>query len=112
LHAEQILSGTLVAVATDELNAQAALRAGGRQEQVSLNLLKLDPNNVVSLNNLAVAEFQLGDSLWAAGRVHEAIPHFVKQVDAQKRASAGGASVFVSYFGASVAAAYHQAAVG
>jgi hypothetical protein len=112
LHAEQILSGILVAVATDELNPQAALRAGGRQVQVSLTLLELDPNNMTSLNNLGVAEGQLGYSLWAAGRLHEAISHFVKQVDAQKRASAGGASFFVNYSGASASAAYFQAAVG
>src|SRR5205823_6366160 len=76
-----------------------------RDEQVSLTLLKLDPNNVVSLNNLAVAEWGLGESLWAAGRLQEAMPHYLKQLDYMGRASAGGAdfSIIRSYVMAGVA---------
>ena len=91
LHAQGVTAGVLVSVAQDELDAQAALRGARRQERVELTLLRLDPNNVVNLNNLAVAEGQLGNSLWAAGRLREAVPYFLKQLDYGSRASAGGA---------------------
>ena len=96
LHAQQIIVGSLVSVANDELDPQAALRAARREEQVSLTLLKLDPNNVVSLNNLSVAQWDLADSLWAAGRLQEAMPHYLKRLDYMGRASAGGADFSIS----------------
>src|SRR5260370_38592828 len=91
LHAQGILAGVLVSVGTDELDPKAAMRVGLRQEQVQLTLLRLDPNNIVSLNNFAVAVGQLGDSLWAAGHLREAVPFYMKQLDYLGRASAGGA---------------------
>src|SRR5438874_1878519 len=99
-------------VATDELDPKAAMRAGLRQEQVQLTLLRLDPNNVQSLNNFAVAEGQLGDSLWAAGHVREAVPFYVKQLDYFGRASAGGASFDINRSGTMVLTAIRQAQLG
>jgi AAA+ ATPase superfamily predicted ATPase len=112
LHGLGVIAGALVSVATDELDPKAAMRMGLRQEQVQLTLLKLDPNNVVSLNNFAVAESQLGDSLWAAGHLLEAVPFNVKQLDYAGRASAGGASFAINRFGAMAGAAVRQAQSG
>jgi hypothetical protein len=96
LHAQGVIAGVLVSVAQDELDPQAALRMARRQEQVELTLLKLDPNNIVSLNNFAVAEGQLADSLWAAGRLRKAVPYLLKQLDYGGRASAGGATFVIT----------------
>ncbi len=112
LHAEQVVTGTLVTVAQDELDPKEALRAGQRQEQVSQTLLKLDPANVVSINNEAVAQGQLWGALWAAGRLHEAVPYVRKQLELAQRATSGGARFYLSLGGVYGAAVYAEAAVG
>jgi hypothetical protein len=112
LHAEQILTGTLVSVAQDELDPKQALAAGLRQEQVSLTLLKLDPGNVVSFNNLGVAEQQLWYALWSAGRLKESVPYLAKQVDAAEHATAGGASFYLNHAGAVGNSVYARAMIG
>ena len=112
LHAQGVLAGVLVSVAQDELDPQAAMRVGLRQEQVQLTLLRLDPNNIVSLNNFAVAEGQLGDSLWAAGHLREAVPFYLKQLDYGGRASAGGAIFAIGRSAIMASTAVRQAQVG
>jgi tetratricopeptide (TPR) repeat protein len=112
LHAAQILAGVLTSVARDELNPAAALPPALRQEQVSLTLLKLDPNNVTSLNNMSVAEGQLQSALWSAGRLQESATHNLKQFDYARRASGGGPSFVVNASGTMAAVAYFQAALG
>ncbi|HEY2276085.1 MAG TPA: hypothetical protein VGH61_11340 [Steroidobacteraceae bacterium] len=112
LHAEQVINGVLGAVAQDELNPREALRAAQRQEQVSRTLLKLDPGNVVSINNLAVAESQLWYAYWSAGRLHEAMPYRAKQVEAAQRATAGGTTFYLNYDGAVASMIFAQAQLG
>jgi hypothetical protein len=112
LHAEQILTSGLMQVAQDELNPQEALRAGLRQEQVSLTLLKLDPGNIVSINNLASAEGQLWYALWSAGRLHEALPYRTKQLQAAERAAAGGTTFHFNHAAAVAQRTFTQAALG
>ena len=112
LHAEQILAGVLVAVARDELDPQGALRPALRQEQVSLALLKLDPNNITSLNNMASAEGQVGDVLWSAGKLREAKTHNLKQLDYSRRASVGGTGFVVNYIGSVGGVAFNQSILG
>jgi conflict system STAND superfamily ATPase len=112
LHGQGVIAGVLVAVAQDELDPKAAMRMGLRQEQVQLTLLRLDPNNVVSINNFSVAEAQLGDSLWAAGHLREAVPFYLKQLEYVGRASAGGANFAINRFGAMAGAAVRQAQSG
>jgi hypothetical protein len=112
LHAEQLLNGILGAVAKDELDPQAAQPPGLRGEQVSLTLLKLDPNNVTSLNNMAVAEGSLADVFWSAGQLRESISYRLKQGDYARRASSGGAAFLANYGSAIAGVAYWQAFVG
>jgi hypothetical protein len=112
LHAEQVLAGMLVSVAQDELDPKEALRAGQRQEQVSQTLLKLDPGNIVSINNLAVAEGQLQGALWSAGRLHESMPYLFKQLELARRATAGGATFYLNHGGVVGATVYAQAMLG
>jgi hypothetical protein len=112
LHAQQVLAGVLVAVSKDELDPQAARQAAVRQEKVSLSLLNLDPNNVTSLNNMAVAVDQLADTFWEAGQLRESLAHRLREVDYARRAAVGGASFVTNYTGTLAGVAYFQAALG
>ena len=112
LHAQQIVVGSLGQVAQDDLDPQAALSAARRGEQVSLTLLKLDPNSVVSLNNFSVAEVSLAGSLWSGGQLREAMPYYRRQLDYMDRASAGGASFAISRSYAMAGLAVRQAQLG
>src|SRR5258708_38041111 len=91
LHAEQIIEGALAAVAQNDLNPAEAIRLNERNTQTSLTLLKLDPNNTTSINNLWVADQTQGDFLWSLGKVREAIPYYLKSLDEYGHATAGGA---------------------
>jgi hypothetical protein len=112
LHAEQVLAGTLVSVANDELDVQAAQRWAVRQEQVSLTLLKLDPNNVTSLNNMAVAENQLSIPLWASGRLREALPYRLKALEYGRAAASGGATFLTAFSASAATTVWTQAVLG
>ena len=90
LHAEQVIWGGLASMAANELNPVEELRFGRRDEQISTTLLGLDPKNTVSANNLGVAHDRLGGALWASGRLHEAIPYWLKATDDYVLASTGG----------------------
>ena len=112
LHAAQILAGVLASLAQDRLDPAAALPPALRQEQVSLTLLKLDPNNVTSLNNMAVAEGQVQYVLWSAGRLRDSVPYNQKQVDYARGASVGGSGFVVNATGTMAYVTYFQAALG
>jgi tetratricopeptide (TPR) repeat protein len=111
LHAEQILTGMLVSVAADaRLDPQAAWQPAVRQEQVSLTLLNLDPNNITSRNNLSVAEGQLASVLWSSGQLRKSLTYHQKELDYAP--TSGGATFIVNYFGGVAGIAYFQAAAG
>ncbi len=112
LHAEQILTGVLVAVSKDELDPQAARQAAVRQEQVSLTLLNLDPNNITSLNNMSVAVDQLADTFWQAGQLRESVANRLREVDYSRRAAVGGAGFVINYTGTLAGVSYFQAVAG
>ncbi|HYM43427.1 MAG TPA: hypothetical protein VET46_11765 [Steroidobacteraceae bacterium] len=112
LHAEGVTISVLEQVAQDELDPGEALRAGVRQEEVARTLLKLDPANTTSINNLAVAEAQLWYAHWSAGRLHEAMPHRQRQFEIAERATAGGPTFYLNYAGAASALVFAQAARG
>jgi len=111
LHAEQLLTGMLVSIAADEhLDPQAAWQHALRQEQVSLTLLKLDPNNVTTRNNLSVAEGQLASLLWSSGQLRKSLTYRQKELDYSP--TTGGASFIINYFGTVSGVAYFAAAAG
>jgi tetratricopeptide (TPR) repeat protein len=112
LHAEQIIEGALAGVAQNELNPAEAVRLNERNTQTSLTLLKLDPNNVTSINNLGVADQTQGDFLWALGKVHEAIPYYLKSLDEYGHAAAGGAGFIVIHSYDTAITAFRQAQIG
>jgi hypothetical protein len=104
LHAEQVIFGTLANVADNDMNPGEALRFAQRDQQVSRELMNLDPNSAVSANNMGVADQEVGDNLWQAGHLREALPYYRRQLDDfGKAASAGAAQVILYSYQAIVA---------
>ena len=62
LHAQQLLVSDLGGMYLTELDPLASLADLRRSEQISLTLLKFDPGNMVTINNLSVARNVLGDA--------------------------------------------------
>jgi hypothetical protein len=112
LHGQQIIESSLSNVAQNELNPAEAVRLGLRTEQISYTLLKLDPDNIVTLNNLGVAHQTLGDSLWAAGKLGAANAYYLKSLDDYGRATIGGASFVIIRAYDVASTAYRQAQSG
>jgi hypothetical protein len=112
LHAEQVILSGLAAAAREDLNPLEALRPALRGEEVSLTLLKLDPNNVISMNNLGSARGDVGDSPWGAGRLHEALLKYQQQAQDLAQATIGGQTFFMTLTYTSCGLAYRQAQIG
>ncbi len=112
LHAQQIIESEFGALASADLNPPEAARAAQRAEAVSATILRLDPDNTTSINNLAVAELDTGDDLWAAGRLREGLQSMRRAADDFGRASAGGATMSMSHFSMRTRAALFQARAG
>ena len=95
LHALQALVGDLANIEQINLNPLAAMPMAKRAEQVSLMLMSFDPGNIITLNNLSVAQSGLGDLYWSAGQLRESIPYYQKSVDNVGLATAGGAGFYI-----------------
>ena len=112
LHAEQVVIGGLGNAAGDDLNPLEGLRYAHKGEQVSATLLNLDPNNVTSINNLAVSHSNIADSLWYAGQLREAIPYYVQALKDFGQATHGGSVFALTRTYAMAGTAYRQAQTG
>jgi tetratricopeptide (TPR) repeat protein len=94
------------------LNPAEALQIAGRGAQISQTLMTLDPGNVVSANNLGVADQEMGDALWSMGRMREAIPHYFKCLNDFGKATSGGAGFVIIHGYAVAQTAARQAQIG
>jgi tetratricopeptide (TPR) repeat protein len=112
LHAQQVILSGLASVAQNDMNPLEAVRVQQRGEQVSLSLLKLDPDSTTSMNNLGVARQTLGDSYWAAGRLREAIAAYKTSLDDYGHATVGGSGFFMIRAFDVLGTAFHQAQLG
>jgi hypothetical protein len=112
LHAQQVIAGGLSGVARNEMTPLDALRFARRDEQVSIALLNLDPNNTVSANNLGAAHQELGDVLWSLGRLREALVYYSKSLDDFAKAVGAGAGQVILYGYQMSYAALQQGVVG
>jgi hypothetical protein len=112
LHAQQVIVGSLATLAQNELNPGEALRMGLREVQVAEALLKLDPNNVTSINNLASARGDVAGALWSAGRLHAALPHAERALEDLGRATSGGEIFFYTRSFASLTLVYRYGVLG
>ena len=90
LHAEQVIESNLGGAAQDLLDPDLGLKVGHRSEAISETLLKLDPKNVTSMNNIGVARETIAGALWARGQLHEGVQWFVKAMDDFNHAATGG----------------------
>jgi|GEM_PF-4688069 len=112
LHAQQIMESEFGGLASADLNPLEAARASQRAESVSATILRLDPDNTTSINNLAVAELESGNDLWAAGRLREGILSLRRSAEDFGRASAGGTMMSISYVSMTTRTAVYQAFLG
>jgi hypothetical protein len=113
LHAEQVIESDLAQAETNDLNPREALRIAEHEVQIGQTLLALDPQNVVSMNNLGVAHQGVGDVLWSMGRVRDAIPYYLKCLEDFGNAAGAGGTGFVLIHGYAVAqTSVHQAQIG
>ena len=112
LHSQQVLEADLSDIGNSSLDPAETLKMGLRGETTAENMLRLDPGNIVTLNNLGVGEQGIGNALWAAGRIHDSIPYFVKSADNVEAAISGGTgfAMIASYFRSG--AAVQQAEAG
>jgi tetratricopeptide (TPR) repeat protein len=97
LHAQQLIESEFAQLAGVELNPLEAARASERALQVSATILRLDPDNITSINNLAVAELTTGEALWHAGRLREAVQSFQRATADFGRAVVGGTAMATSH---------------
>ena len=112
LHAEQIIESDLAQVAINDLNPAEALKIAEREAEISRTLMMLDPNNVVSTNNLGVADQGVGDAFWSLGKMREAIPHYFDSLKDFGKSTSGGASFVIIHGYAVAQTASHQAQFG
>jgi len=92
LHAQQLIMDDLAGLALNDLRPAESVAFGKRSVAVSLTLIKLDPNNIVSFSNWSVALNQLGDASWEAGRPRESLEYYRQGLEAVRHAAKGGAS--------------------
>jgi hypothetical protein len=99
LHAEQLVLSDLANVAEQNLNPVEAVRESERAEAISATLMKLDPSNNVTVNNLAVARLDTGFALWGGGELREAVASFNRAAEGFAQASRAHASDSASISG-------------
>jgi tetratricopeptide (TPR) repeat protein len=112
LHAAQVITSGLCAVASNQLDPAQELRIGKRDQQVSQTLLALDPHNVASLNNLGVADQAMGDALWASGKFPDAIAAYHQAVEDFALATPGGSGFGIIHAANRLTLAISQARLG
>jgi hypothetical protein len=75
LHSEQVIDADLMYSATDELRPLDAILVGTKALALTTTLRKLDPNNKVTVHNLAIGQWGLGDAHWDAGHTRESLEY-------------------------------------
>jgi tetratricopeptide (TPR) repeat protein len=90
LHAEQVIESNMGTATQDLLDPATGLKVGQRAVQISETLLKLDPKNVTSMNNLGVAHQSVGGALWAQGKLVDSLSWLEKGVEDFNHAAYGG----------------------
>jgi hypothetical protein len=111
LHAEQLIESGLAAAADADVDPAGSAAASERARAISATLMKLDPSNMVTVNNLAVADLDTGFALWQGGRLRESIASlnrsaagFSQAAQARRGAPISGAMAVSHAFAMSIAA--------
>ncbi|MGH8317040.1 MAG: hypothetical protein ACREUL_03560 [Steroidobacteraceae bacterium] len=112
LHSKEVTESNLGYVAFQELDPQEDMHYELQAQQTVRVLLQLDPNNVATLNNLAVALGGNGDSLWALGRLDGAVDTYRRSLQPLAQAVHGGAFFIANYEGFLTGLGFNQAISG
>jgi len=73
LHTEEVIDSALSLTAIDELHPREGLKFALQGRKAALNLLRLDPNNVMYLANLGRELWLVGSSQWSRGHLEASI---------------------------------------
>jgi tetratricopeptide (TPR) repeat protein len=98
LHAQQLLTSDVGGMFLTELKPLESLPNLRRAVQISLTQLELDPGNMVTINNLAVARTTLGDAYWSAGQLRESLSYYDQSLKDAQQVTSAGANLFVGSF--------------
>ncbi len=112
LHAQQLLVSDMGSMYLTELKPLESLVYLRRAVQISLSQLELDPGNMVTTNNLAVARSSLGDANWSAGQLREALPYYDQATKDSQQVTGAGANLYVGSFYNVGQTAYRHSQVG
>ena len=108
LHATQVIDTNLGSSLTTELRPQESLRFQARAEATSLAMVRLDPSNTITRNNLGVVHSGFGDAYWAMGRLRTGVAYYDRTITDLNAAIKGGAQfVLLQRLFASTAAMRH-----
>jgi tetratricopeptide (TPR) repeat protein len=80
MHALEVMQSAMTEIAMTELNPERALVAGRDAEATASELVRLDPKNTISYNNLGSIRMDLGDASWAAGKPRLSVDYYEKAV--------------------------------
>jgi len=111
-HAQQLLVSDLAELAMERLDPEAAVPLSARSEQISLSMLKQDPNNIITQNNLGVAYVTTANALWVAGHIHRSLASYVQALEAFGHATHGGTGFGTIRAYQMALTAYRQAQAG
>ncbi|HEY3731598.1 MAG TPA: hypothetical protein VGL28_10125 [Steroidobacteraceae bacterium] len=81
MHALEVMQSTVTEISMTELDPERALVVGREAEATALEMVRLDPKNTISYNNLGSERMDLGDASWAAGKPRQSVDYFEKAVD-------------------------------
>ena len=112
LHATEVIDSNLGSSLTTELRPRESLKFQARGEATSLALLRLDPNNTITRNNLGVVHSGFGDAYWAMGRLRIGIAYYDRAVADLNAAVPGGAQFVLLQRLIAFNAATHRAQIG
>jgi len=88
LHAQEILGSYLAGFALEDLDPLLSAQLSVRNEAISQTMLDLDPDNVVTLNNLGGNSVSAANAFWLAGHLQEAVRYNAKASEVTGRAAA------------------------
>ena len=88
LHAQEILGSYLAGFALEDLDPLLSAQLSVRNEAISQTMLDLDPDNVVTLNNLGGNSASAANAFWLAGHLQEAVRYNTKASEVTGRAAA------------------------
>ena len=89
LRSKELTEIDMAYAAYDELEPRAAMRLAIEARQPIQAFLRIDPNNWLVLNDSALQMISVGESLWALGRLDEAIDRYPTMLEQLAKSAQG-----------------------